>query len=72
VQAATAVDAAFDGIAKSLANGDEVSIDGRFDGRFSRPRTGRNPKTGEEISAPVRTLPIFGPATSLRNAVNAP
>jgi nucleoid DNA-binding protein len=33
------------------------------------PRTGRNPRTGEEVPVPGRAAPVFRPCKELREAV---
>jgi DNA-binding protein HU-beta len=72
-QAAAAVEALFTGIAESLAEGAGVEIRGF--GTFSivqrARRSGRNPKTGEEIHVPARKVLKFKPAKALKNAVDS-
>ena len=70
--AGDAVDAVFEAVSESLANGEEVRIVGF--GRFttkSRPaRTGRNPRTGESLEIQASTAPAFKPGKALKDAVN--
>lgn len=73
-QAAKSVQAVFDAITGALKNGDQVSLIGF--GSFSvtdRPaRTGRNPRTSEEIQIPAARLPKFKPGKGLKDAVAMP
>ena len=70
--AGEAVDAVFEAVSESLANGEEVRIVGF--GTFatkSRPaRTGRNPRTGESLEIQASTAPAFKPGKALKDAVN--
>ena len=70
--AARAVDAMTDVIAKSLKAGDPVSLVGfgTFSVKQRAARTGRNPRTGEEIQIKASTLPAFKPGKALKDAVN--
>ena len=71
--AARALDAALDAIQGALAQGDTVTLVGF--GAFvvrSRPaRTGRNPRTGENVHIAARKVPAFRPGKVLKDAVNA-
>lgn len=71
--AARALDAALDAIQGALAQGDTVTLVGF--GAFvvrSRPaRTGRNPRTGEDVPIAARKVPAFRPGKVLKDAVNA-
>jgi DNA-binding protein HU-beta len=42
---------------------------GKFKVTERTARTGRNPKTGEEISIPKRNVPVFRPSTELKNHI---
>ncbi len=66
--AGEAVDAVFE----ALANGQEVRIAsfGTFGTRNRPARTGRNPRTGESLSIPASTAPMFKAGKGLRDAVN--
>ena len=61
--AGDAVDAVFEAVSESLANGEELRIVGfGIFGARSRPaRTGRNPQTGESLSIQASTAPVFKP-----------
>ena len=67
-----AVDTVFEAIGEALANGEEVRIAGfgTFGARGRPARTGRNPRTGESLSIPASTAPVFKPGKGLRDAVN--
>lgn len=65
------VTAVFDSIEQALAEGDKVQLVGfgTFEVRERAARTGRNPKTGEEINIPATQVPVFKPGKALREAV---
>lgn len=71
-QAAKALDGCLDGIANALKDGDKATLVGF--GTFSvshRPaRTGRNPRTNEEIQIPAKTVAKFKPGKALADAVS--
>ncbi|MNK90432.1 DNA-binding protein HU 1 [compost metagenome] len=66
------VNEVFAQIANALANGEEVNIPGH--GKYSvkerAARTGRNPKTGEEVEIQAKNAPAFKAAKALKDAVN--
>ena len=66
-----AVDSVFEAIGEALANGEEVRIAGfgTFGARSRPARTGRNPGTGEVLSIPASTAPVFKAGKALRDAV---
>jgi DNA-binding protein HU-beta len=74
--AAKLFDALFDPdrglIARSLKNGDKVQISGfgTFEAKKRSGRTGRNPRTGEEIQIPAATTATFRPGKALKDALN--
>ena len=67
-----AVDGMFEVIGEALANGEDVRIlgFGTFATRERPARTARNPRTGENVSVPASTVPVFKPGRPLRNAVS--
>lgn len=69
--ATKAVDAVFDSIQESLANGDKVQLIGfgNFEVRERSARKGRNPQTGEEIEIAASKIPGFKPGKALKEAV---
>jgi DNA-binding protein HU-beta len=68
VQAARTIDSFLEHITKSLKRGDRASLVGF--GTFTvvkrRPRTGRNPQTGERIAIPARRVARFTPGRTLK------
>lgn len=71
-EAARAVDAVFDGIAKALRDGETINLVGF--GTFSvgerAARSGRNPRTGETINIAASRNPRFKAGKGLKDAVN--
>ena len=69
------IDALFDTddgvITKTLKEGDRVQITGfgTFETRQRKARTGRNPRTGEEIKIGPTVSPSFRPGKALKDAV---
>jgi len=70
--AARAVQAVLDSIAGTLKKGDQVVLAGfgTFTVKARAARTGRNPKTGEEIAIAASNVPAFKAGKSLKDAVN--
>jgi DNA-binding protein HU-beta len=70
--ATKAVDAVFEVIQNSLANGDKVQLIGfgNFEVRERAARTGRNPQTGEVIEIAPSKVPAFKPGKQLKETVN--
>ena len=70
--AARALDAALSAIQGSLQNGEPVALVGfgTFSVRERGARTGRNPRTGEEIEIAAAKLPAFKPGKALKDALN--
>ena len=70
--AARAVAALTDIIAETLQKGDSLSLVGfgTFEVRSRAARTGRNPKTGEELKIAAAKVPAFKPGAALKAAVN--
>ncbi|WP_413789098.1 HU family DNA-binding protein [Bacillus kandeliae] len=69
--ATKAVDAVFDAIQNTLANGDKIQLIGfgNFEVRERSARKGRNPQTGEEIEIAASKVPAFKPGKALKDAV---
>ena len=67
----TVVNATIDVIAGTLADGDKVQLVGfgAFEVKSRAERTGRNPKTKEEIKIPASKVPVFKPGKALKDAV---
>jgi len=71
-EATRAVDAVVATITKALKKGESVTLVGfgTFDVRARGARTGRNPRTGEEIKIAASNNPAFKPGKALKDAVN--
>ncbi len=56
----------------ALANGERIEIRGfgSFSLHFRPPRTGRNPKTGEEVPIKPRRVLVFRASHVLKDRVN--
>jgi DNA-binding protein HU-beta len=74
LEAAAAVETAFELIAAALRDGNEVKIVGFGSFRVvaRAPRPGRNPRTGAAVTVPAARRPRFVPAKALKDAVNRP
>jgi integration host factor subunit beta len=57
---------------EALKANDKVEVRGfgSFRSRQRKPRTGRNPKTGESVAVPAKRVPFFKPSKELRDLVN--
>ena len=68
-----AVNALVEIISDALKNGDSLTLPGfgTFEVRERAARTGRNPKTGEELKIAASRVPAFKPGAALKAAVNA-
>lgn len=66
-----AVEAVFDTIQSTLANGDKVQLIGfgNFEVRERAARKGRNPQSGEEIEIAASKVPAFKAGKALKDAV---
>ena len=66
-----AVTALVDVITEALREGDKVQLVGfgSFEVRKRGARTGRNPRTKEEITIPAVVVPLFKPGKILKDAV---
>ncbi len=66
------VETIFNSIVKSLRGGDKIEIRGfgSFRTRQRQGRIGRNPKSGEQVQVPPKTIPFFKPSKELRDVVN--
>jgi DNA-binding protein HU-beta len=67
-----AISALIEVISDTLKKGDSLSLPGfgSFEIRERAARTGRNPKTGEEIAIAASKVPAFKPGAALKAAVN--
>jgi DNA-binding protein HU-beta len=70
--AGRALDATVDAVTDALKKNDQISIVGfgTFSVRERAARTGRNPRTGEEIKIAAAKVPAFKPGKALKDAVN--
>lgn len=70
--AARAVEAVFDAIARALTTGADVKLVGfgTFHITHRAASSGRNPRTGEPMQLDARNQPKFTAGKSLRDAVN--
>ena len=70
--AGRAVDAMVAAITKALKKGDTVTLVGfgTFSVRKRGARTGRNPRTGENITIAASKVPAFKPGKALKDAIN--
>ncbi len=69
--AAAAVDATVNGIIKGIKKERRLALSGfgTFTVRKRKARTGRNPRTGEEIEIPASKTVGFKPAPALKDAL---
>jgi len=67
----TLLKTAADVIAAELAEGGEVTLPGlgKLSVKAKPARTGRNPKTGEEMDIPAKRVPKFSAAKALKDVV---
>ncbi len=72
-QAEAVVDTVFNGIMAAVARGDKVEIRGfgSFIPRTRKAKRGRNPKTGDSVDVPAKTVPFFKTGKELRELLNA-
>ncbi|HET7329244.1 HU family DNA-binding protein [Dyella sp.] len=70
--AGRALEAFFETVQKALQGGDDVSVVGfgTFTVRSRAARTGRNPRTNEEIKIAASKVPAFKAGKSLKDALN--
>lgn len=66
------VDVFFDEIAQRLAEGGRVELRGfgAFSTRDRAARTGRNPRTGETVEVPAKSVPYFKAGKEIRKRLN--
>lgn len=67
-----AVKVILDALSTSLSKGERIEIRGfgSFCLNYRPPRTGRNPKTGEQFQVPAKHAPHFKAGKELRERVN--
>jgi len=66
------VDIFFDEITNRLADGGRVELRGfgAFSTRERDARRGRNPRTGEAVDVPAKSVPYFKPGKEMRRVLN--
>lgn len=71
-QAGEALEAFQRAVMDTLSKGDKVALSGfgTFSATQKAARTGRNPKTGEEINIPAKKAPKFSAGTEFKKTVN--
>ncbi len=62
----------FEEMTQALARGDRVELRGfgAFSVRHRSARTGRNPRTGEQVQVPDKAVPYFKTGKELRERLN--
>ena len=72
-QVAAVIDDIFDLIKNSLAHSERVEIRnfGNFSLRKREAKKSRNPKTGELVDVPAKSVPFFKPGKELKEMVDA-
>lgn len=66
------VSTVFEEIAAALARGDRVELRGfgAFSVKHREARTGRNPRTGEQVEVEEKSVPFFKTGKQLRERLN--
>ena len=66
------IDAFLGAVKEALARGDGIEIRGfgTFKVRHRKGRMARNPRTGEPVEVPPRTVPVFQPSRHFRRRVD--
>jgi integration host factor subunit beta len=66
------VDEVFKNIIQALNRGDKIELRGfgSFRVRQRDARRGRNPKTGEPVDIPAKSVPYFKPGKELKELIN--
>ena len=66
------VSSLFDSITEQLAQGGRVELRGfgAFSTRQRDARTGRNPRTGEQVAVDAKKVPYFKPGKEMRERLN--
>ena len=62
----------FDSISEALSHGDRVELRGfgAFSVKHRDGRVGRNPRTGESVEVPEKSVPFFKTGKELRERLN--
>ncbi len=66
------INTVFDEIIQALGNGDRVELRGfgAFSVKARHARTGRNPRTGDQVSVDAKRVPFFKTGKELRERLN--
>ena len=66
------VDAILEEVVVALSRGDRVELRGfgAFSVKSRRARTGRNPRTGEQVTVPEKHVPFFKSGQAIRERLN--
>ena len=72
VAVAATVEAMMEAIIETVADAGTVTLSGfgTFEPKERRARTGRNPRTGVAVPIPPKTVPVFRPGNTFKNAVS--
>ena len=72
-KAAALVDAALEVVTDAVKAHEPISIVGfgTLSIAHREERTGKNPKTGETLKIPARSVPVFKPSSTLKEAANS-
>jgi integration host factor subunit beta len=70
---ALVVDGFLNAVKLALSHGENIEIRGfgTFKVRSRKSRLARNPRTGEAVEVPSRSVPVFKPSKHLRSKVSA-
>ena len=71
-RASIIVDTVFGNIAEALQHGEKVELRGFGSFRLRRrePRRGRNPRTGDRVDVPPKSVPYFKTGKELKELIN--
>lgn len=69
---AAVVDAFLNAVKRALAQGEHIEIRGfgTFKVRDRKARMARNPRTGEPVRVPARSVPVFKPSRLFKDEVD--
>jgi len=65
------IDGFLNAVKQALANDQHIEIRGfgTFKVKYRKPRTARNPRTGESVHVPARAVPVFKPSRLFKTHV---
>ncbi|MEB3244517.1 MAG: HU family DNA-binding protein [Vampirovibrionales bacterium] len=71
-QVSEIISTAIETIEKAVSKGKKVTLVGfgTFEPRKRKPRKGRNPQTGKELSIPAKTVPAFSAGKKFKDLVS--